>query len=132
MAQGRCDAVRRVGRGGCFLQPELLLDHEADLVLCRVSVSHDGLLDLARCVLGDGDLVVSSRQENGATGMPELQSALHVLALEHLFDGDGERPVPFDEADRSVIDLPNPSGEGFSCGGADDTAFAEDYDHQRG
>lgn len=69
------------------------LDHGLDLILARMSIRTDRLLDLRGRVLEHGDMGKGCRQEHDAPGLSEQKSRPDIPREEHLLDRHVLRPV---------------------------------------
>ena len=89
VGEGHGEGVGGVVGDGGDLDVEELGDEEGDLLLGGVAEAADGLLDLARGVLEDGDVGVGEHGDDGAAGGAEDGRGADILAVEAALD-DGE------------------------------------------
>jgi len=86
VAQGHCKRVRGVERLRFFSQVQQLADHQLDLGLVCLPITHHRLLDLQGGVLSEWNSGLRSRKYHDSTGLAEEQRALDVSVMKDLLD----------------------------------------------
>ncbi len=71
----------------------------------------DGLLDFARRIFEDLDVVLKSRTDRRRARMPQFERTACVLVHEHTLDHDDIRRELLDDAANAVENLPQAVGE---------------------
>ena len=122
MAYGRGHAVRRVGGSGRLGEPEMLHDHERNLILGSVSGAGHRTLYLTGCVLRHGNPVKRAGEEYYPSGVPKGQSGTNVFALEDIFHSHRVWTMALDKLEDRGEYLVDTGCQGSAGGGANGTA----------
>ena len=84
VAQRSREGIGRVEQGGhlSLVDVQRALQHQCHLLFAGGAIACDGHLDLARLILGDGNLAVQGGDHRHTLGTAQLEHRLHVLAIE--------------------------------------------------
>lgn len=104
MANGDAQSVGGIHEFRDLFEIQQVLQHRGDLFLGGISVPGDGLLDPARCVFFERDVVFQSGSDRNALCTAELHHGLYVFTEEWRFDGHFIRPELADQSVKPVED----------------------------
>lgn len=103
MTYGHGQSVRSIEVIGLLIEFQYPLQHLPYLLLVRITVAGDGLLDLFRGIFRYAQTRLHGRSDGNALRPSQLQHALHVLPEERCFNSAANRFVLPDDAQHPLL-----------------------------